>query len=1026
MVETPPRPPRYPLKTARTLHTDAEIAQARQNIARYPAARARAEAVIKGADAWLAWDDADLVRLLAPASVPRAFDVGASVGCPKCGLTIHEKFGSYPWVGDLRKPFQLKCPLDGSVYPDNDYAAYLASGFKEKKGWDRPVVDDGWGWLNPKNGERYWFVAHWNHWVWHRNVGPGVPALGLAYLLTGDKRYAHKAAVLLHRIAEVYPAMDHEKQSRYGLLSAARGIRYPGKVLNHIWETAFVTGMAQGYDAIWETLDGDADLQRLTGKSGRDLRAFIEANLLEDAVDAYFSGHIVGNYGMHQNSLAHLAVVRQHGDTEKWIGGLLDGRGAPTAAPAYLGITYALYNMVSRDGVPTESAPGYNFLWVSKLTDVAALLKKGGRDLFAEEPRLRRMYDATMEQVNAAAGNAAGGFIPSWGDSGSVWGDKSTSRSAEVFLAAGRAYGDDRYAQFVTAGGDAFPTYSTLFLPPAAEKVSAAKKTGTAPRRPSRVLDGAGLGILCDPSDRTSATLTYGWKAGHGHFDRLSFELFAAGVPLMPDLGYPDAMNDYVPGIYSWSKNTVSHNTVVVDARRQTGNVPGTLRHFAQGAFARVLDVDATGTYPQATAYRRTLLMVDAGDGDSYLLDVFDVAGGQQHDYSLHGPPGDCAPHGATRWGDPESGTLAGRDVPPGAFYDDPKLAAPGYKGGYSGYTGSGFQHLTEVRRKGAGGDDWFVEWRHAKKPEARLRIRVLPQPNQEVVLARARVSPVKQPEQIGYLIARRTGPAGLESRFVSVIEPMRGRPFIESVRSLPLAEGKGIAVEVKRAGSATDLIIHDPTAAWKRLAWGKGAANSIATDAHTVVLTQSADNRVRRVFLTGGSEGCRLSVGEKIYRAGGCAAEVVAVNAKARTLRIKPTAGKALIAGSVVTLTSGQRRSDAFTVASATRESDGAWTLTTVEDLLVGRAPVKAVAGRTVTAGIALPLAATYAGVALYGDSDLTRPCGIVASATTSGVLNLEAEPSRGALKPGADLWLAVAAPGDRLEMASIYSEEA
>ena len=55
---------------------------------------------------------------------------------------------------------------------------------------------------------------------------------GLHYLLTGDARYAHKAAVLLTRIAEVYPNMDHESQSRYGQLMAEKdGTRYTGKVI---------------------------------------------------------------------------------------------------------------------------------------------------------------------------------------------------------------------------------------------------------------------------------------------------------------------------------------------------------------------------------------------------------------------------------------------------------------------------------------------------------------------------------------------------------------------------------------------------------------------------------------------------------------------------------------------------------------------------------------------------------------------------------------------------------------------------
>src|SRR5688572_30838920 len=92
--EVPPRTPRYPLKTARMLRSDAELAQARANVERYPSARQVRDRLVAAADPWLAWEDEDLARLVTPASVPRAFDVSAQKGCPKCGNEIHERFGT--------------------------------------------------------------------------------------------------------------------------------------------------------------------------------------------------------------------------------------------------------------------------------------------------------------------------------------------------------------------------------------------------------------------------------------------------------------------------------------------------------------------------------------------------------------------------------------------------------------------------------------------------------------------------------------------------------------------------------------------------------------------------------------------------------------------------------------------------------------------------------------------------------------------------------------------------------------------
>ncbi len=202
-----------------------------------------------------------------------------------------------------------------------------------------------------------------------------------------------------------------------------------------------------------------------------------------------------------------------------------------------------------------------------------------------------------------------------------------------------------------------------------------------------------GLAILNNPSNTIALALTYGIHHGHGHYDRLSFQMFADNQSIMPDLGYPDAMNDFVSGIYTWSKNTVCHNTVVVDARRQLENSAGSVHSFADSPFARFIDIDGNGTYPQSSTYRRAMLMIDADAEHSYFIDDFTILGGSQHDYILHGPPGTFTLIGGA-FSPPQKGTLAGENIPLGQIYDNPKMSAPGYSDGFSSYTGSGFQHL--------------------------------------------------------------------------------------------------------------------------------------------------------------------------------------------------------------------------------------------------------------------------------------------------------------------------------------------
>jgi hypothetical protein len=194
----------------------------------------------------------------------------------------------------------------------------------------------------------------------------------------------------------------------------------------------------------------------------------------------------------------------------------------------------------------------------------------------------------------------ARGHNPSVGDGGSVWGGIFPQDPASLQTAC-RQYRDPRYLRFITAmygppkdGG--FNTFESLFHPPL--EPSHAPTTGptTHPALPPRLLDRYCMEILNNPRDSIATALYYGVISSHGHFDRLHFELFANGHPMMPDLGYPDAMNEFVPGIFTWSKNTIAHNTVTVDASRQHENVPGTAELFASGKFARVMDVSANGT----------------------------------------------------------------------------------------------------------------------------------------------------------------------------------------------------------------------------------------------------------------------------------------------------------------------------------------------------------------------------------------------------------------------------------------------
>src|SRR4051812_49276895 len=130
------RTPKWPLKDRRTLFSEEEIRTARENVAKFPSARETANAYIKAADEWAAWDDAPLADLISSSVVPRAFAVSGASKCPKCGTSLMDPNGKPAWIVDPHELFKVQCPNCKSVFPTNDYETYYQSGFTKKVGWD--------------------------------------------------------------------------------------------------------------------------------------------------------------------------------------------------------------------------------------------------------------------------------------------------------------------------------------------------------------------------------------------------------------------------------------------------------------------------------------------------------------------------------------------------------------------------------------------------------------------------------------------------------------------------------------------------------------------------------------------------------------------------------------------------------------------------------------------------------------------------------------------------------------------------
>ena len=868
-------------KTERGLYTAERVEVMRENLAEHEWARAIRDAAVARADKLVGTPMEELAAWVPDPRIPSAAYVHET-GCPNCGLECR-KFGNYPWIISGDKPWKVECPNCHNVYPSNDFQEYLETALEAtpERVWDETgtrttpkiprlegdrslltgeFADDGYGWTSPDHDQKYWFVAWYNKWMITRRLLPAITDLSEAYLYTDEPKYAEKCAVLLWQLAEYYPDYDYTNKSRYGTeVNSA----YYGRLQYHTWECFTVDVCVRAYDAIFPALvDGVAaeaapGLEEFAGKGLEEIRGLIEEQLLRNMAWEIVNETrvIAGNYGMHQKGLLEIAAVLKGtpGDpsSEQMVDWILNNE--EYSLYTFMPLYDALYNLIYRDGVPFES-PGYSLHWVEDLSVIADLLKLNGVDVY-QEPRFRKLYDWTIQMITA------GNFTPALGDSGNM-SNRGTILRESVFLAGFRAYGDPIYAKALmrvnaNAGNDLFeePIGDAL-------KAAAAEYEGEL-GYDDQHLAGYGLATLQSggQDDPFAVGLFYGRFVGHSKRDKMHLDIFAENCSMIPNFGYPETANSNDPRRAGFFWNTVSHNTVVVDESMQADGRGRCLAYDVGDGFQYV-EARNDDVYPQCDEYRRSVATVDVADA-RYVIDIFRVKGGEQHDWIVYGSHADLASN--LELSEPRAGTLAGEDVDYGHFYDDEVLGAAKYGTvGYFGYRGSGYQFLKSPREaeltpgghvkwdfitsgdralsQMQGNEGAFLKAHLIGEGERVIACDGVPQQNQSGT-----------PETVKFVVRRRVG-EDLNSTFGTVFEPGAGETIIQSVERLRVGGENLVALMITLADGARHYYFNatEPVA---EVRTGpvrfSGTVGFVATDADGEVTTGYARN------------GSKLAIGE-------------------------------------------------------------------------------------------------------------------------------------------------------------------
>lgn len=572
------------------------IERARRNIQTRPGSAEIQKQSIAAALPWVRMSDEALWSLMFGPTLTRSWMVLSNGECPACQTPVP----MYNWEIDaLNRPWKTRCPHCKELFPKNDFAAYYQSGldahglFDPQKA-DRSLlfnadhpdprdpqhrfgVDDGEGFVQA--GKRWRFIgAYLIYGQWKQAVLRGMNVLSEAYVLTGDIRYAHKAAILLDRVADLYPSFDHNTQA--WVYETNRGEGYVS-----VWHDACeeTRELALAYDRIRPGLAGDKTLtdflsaqacrHGLTApkNSAEDIRRHIETGILRDAIQN--PKKIQSNYPRREITLALIHRILGTPDHHRESEALIQDLIAQATAV---------------DGVTGEKGlANYSGFVIQALAVFLAQLDQADPailpDLIQRYPALKQTYrffidTLCLDQYYPLVGDA-GWFAARPNRYVGVNFLRSEGLHPSMFTFLWRLYeitGDAAYVQILCRANeqkldglpyDLFHSDPAQFQRQVAEVIA---RHGATPELSSVDKTHWHLAILRSGQGerRRAAWMAYDSGGGHGHANGMNLGLFAYGLDLMPDFGYPPVQfGGWNSPRATWYTLSAAHNTVVVDGQ---------------------------------------------------------------------------------------------------------------------------------------------------------------------------------------------------------------------------------------------------------------------------------------------------------------------------------------------------------------------------------------------------------------------------------------------------------------------------
>ena len=650
-----------------TKYKARDIQNARENLKRYRWAKDVVESWKSDVEVALS-QDRQWLEAMFPDLTP-----GCSYGqsCPAC-LGKQSIPGEMPLRWRTDAPEELKCKYCGTTYPNPRYPE-TGKLVCPRMGQTFTYYETEAERANPQQRAKY--ALRWNNQpretsfsstIRHNKViwaTSQLLPLAKLYALTGEVRYAERAAWLLNRMAVVFPNYLYHSydgsiadcppaEAAANMGTHGSGGRFPKEVIVH----AYGLNRRGDYAFLGNGFVGAGRLS--PHGSGSDGPPLLAATVAYDLIRhaCYPDGRRVMDEPMDRRIVNDLILAGAADmDHYKEIHNMAAPSRAVSAAVGVLfrqpervrrgleGFRLLLEDLYHFDGFCRES-PAYSAQHLRLMANIPVILDgysdppgyrpaKGERlerfDPFSAVPRYRLALESTVRML------APGNRLPPIGDTRA---DALLEFDTVETLACRHR---ERYARLLEAVQGAplekKGSESALWYRPADLR---SRETGSLPLR-SEWFPGWHLAVLRGGRPQGDTAFFFNaternWTGitRHRQADTLSVSFYAHGVELASDRGYVSGTGH--PG-QRWVASTLAHNLVAVDGKNQSIRECGAaLELFGTAQGVEVVQASGVDLYPQCTEYRRTCALVSLPAEQTYAVDFFRVQGGRLHQYAFN------------------------------------------------------------------------------------------------------------------------------------------------------------------------------------------------------------------------------------------------------------------------------------------------------------------------------------------------------------------------------------------------------